>query len=210
MAGPDYFLEKTARQRGFLRVAGVDEVGRGPLAGPVLAAAVVLSPDRIPDGLDDSKAIPRSRRPALAARIETLAQVGIGRAEVAEIDTLNILRAAHLAMCRALAALPCSADYALIDGNLLPRGLAMRGEAVVRGDARSLSIAAASIVAKVRRDAEMAALAQQYPGYGWERNAGYPTAEHRAALKSHGVTPVHRRSFRPVHDILWQEDFSGR
>ncbi len=196
-------FEKAAWDRGFVRVAGVDEVGRGPLAGPVLAGAVIL--EVVPDGLNDSKKLTAARREALADQINATAHVGIGRAEVEEIDRLNILRASQLAMVRAVAALPVSPDYLLIDGHLIPDGLPVPAEAIVKGDGRSASIAAASIVAKIRRDAEMFALAQQHPGYGWDRNAGYPTAEHKEGLKSHGVTPFHRRSFKPIHNILLQE-----
>ncbi len=202
---PDFSFESAALGRGAARVAGVDEAGRGPLAGPVVAAAVILRPDRIPPGLNDSKQLTQARRTALFAAILESAQVGVGQADVAEIDALNILRASHLAMCRALAALPVAADHAIIDGNLVPRGLTIGCEAVVGGDARCLSVAAASIVAKVTRDRIMVDLAQQFPVYGWDRNAGYPTAEHVAMLKSHGATPHHRRSFRPVHNILYQE-----
>jgi ribonuclease HII len=201
---PDFSFETAALGRGATRVAGVDEVGRGPLAGPVTAAAVVLDPARIPEGLNDSKALSAKRREALHAEIIAVAQVSVAHASVAEIDELNILRAAHLAMTRALAGLVPAADHALIDGNLLPRGLALSAEPVVKGDARSLSIAAASIVAKVTRDRIMVDLAQQHPGYGWERNAGYPSKGHISALQNLGVTPHHRRSFRPVHNILYQ------
>lgn len=207
--GPDMSFEKAAWDAGFIRVAGVDEVGRGPLAGPVVAAAVVLDPARIPEGLNDSKKVPARRRASLADKILESAEVGVGRAEVEEIDAINILRASHVAMVRAIEALPTPPDYVLVDGNMIPRDLLIPAEAIVKGDGRSQSIAAASIVAKIGRDTEMASLAQQYPGYGWERNAGYPTAEHRARLKSHGVTPFHRRSFKPVHDILWQEKILG-
>jgi ribonuclease HII len=202
--GPDYLREHAALCRGCRCVAGVDEAGRGPLAGPVVAAAVVLRPGRIPEGLNDSKKLPAPERQRLSHMIRAEAAVGIGIASVDEIDSLNILRAAHLAMVRALAALPEPPDLALIDGNMLPRGLACAGEAVVQGDALCLSIAAASIVAKVVRDGIMVDLAQQHPGYAWERNMGYPTPEHRAALSRHGLTPHHRRSFRPVHNILYQ------
>jgi ribonuclease HII len=183
-------------------VAGVDEVGRGPLAGPVLAAAVVLDFTQLPAGLADSKALRPARRQALARAIQAGAAVGIGQASVAEIDALNILRASHLAMRRALAALPQPPDHALIDGNLLPHDLPCPATAVVRGDATVLSIAAASIVAKVARDALMAELDLAHPGYGWRANAGYPTAAHLAALRTLGVTPHHRRSFGPIHNIL--------
>lgn len=199
---PDYSFELAAHARGFARVAGVDEVGRGPLAGPVTAAAVILDPANIPEGLNDSKKLSAKRRDALFDQIMAVAQVSIAHATVAEIDEMNILRASHVAMCRALAGLP--ADYVLVDGNLLPKDLSLPAEPLISGDARSLSIAAASIIAKVVRDRIMVDLAQQFPAYGWERNAGYPSAAHRAALIAHGVTPHHRRSFKPVHNILYQ------
>ena len=202
--GPDFELETALRARGCRAIAGVDEVGRGPLAGPVLAAAVVLDPDNIPAGLNDSKKLTAKRRLNLADAIHRNATVSIAEASVAEIDEINILRAAHLAMCRALEGLLVTPDHALIDGNMIPRDIALPATPVVKGDARSLSIAAASIVAKVARDQIMVDLAQHYPGYGWDTNAGYPSAAHRAALKQHGVTPHHRRSFKPVHNILWQ------
>jgi ribonuclease HII len=190
--------------KGASLVVGVDEVGRGPLAGPVTACAVRLDPDRIPKGLRDSKLLTPARREALFEEINAVAQVSIAHASVEEIDTLNILRASHLAMERAVAAL--GADHALIDGNLIPRGLACGATAIVKGDAKCLSIAAASIVAKVTRDRIMVDLAQQHPGYGWEANAGYPTKAHLAALQNLGVTAWHRRSFKPVHNILYQEN----
>ena len=202
MSGPDYALEEAARRAGARVVAGVDEVGRGPLAGPVTAAAVILDLTRIPEGIDDSKKLPAKRRAALAEAIMRDCDWAVGHASVEEIDAMNILRASHLAMCRAIAGLRQRPDLALIDGNLLPRDLPMPGQAVVKGDARSLSIAAASLVAKFLRDRIMVDLAQQHPGYGWEVNAGYPTKAHRQALLDLGVTPYHRRSFRPVHNIL--------
>lgn len=202
---PDFRAETAARAAGAVYVAGVDEVGRGPLAGPVMAAAVILDPDRLPEGLNDSKRIGRARRQVLAEQIASACAVGVGAATVEEIDALNILRASQLAMCRALAALPRAPDLALIDGPVLLRDLVCAGQAIVGGDRRSLSIAAASIVAKVRRDAHMMALAQQFPGYGWEKNAGYPTRAHLAALRDLGATPHHRRSFAPVRNILYQE-----
>ena len=203
--GPDFSLEAAAILRGATRVAGVDEVGRGPLAGPVTAAAVVLNPDDIPLGLNDSKKLTARRREALFDEIMARAEVSVAHASVAEIDALNILRAAHLAMECAIAGLSPAPDHVLIDGNLLPRGLTLSAETVVKGDGRALSIAAASIVAKVTRDRIMVDLAQQHPGYGWERNAGYPSKSHISALQDLGVTPHHRRSFRPVHNILYQE-----
>jgi ribonuclease HII len=200
---PDFGFETAALANGASIVVGVDEVGRGPLAGPVTACAVRLNPDRIPQGLRDSKALSASRREALFAEIMAMAQVSVAHASVEEIDSLNILRASHLAMERAVAAL--GADHALIDGNLIPRGLACGATAIIKGDAKCLSIAAASIVAKVTRDRIMVDLAQQHPGYGWEVNAGYPTKVHLAALRNLGVTAWHRRSFKPVHNILYQE-----
>jgi len=201
---PDFAHETEACASGAVRVVGVDEVGRGPLAGPVTACAVRLDPERIPAGLRDSKLISAARREILFDAIMALAEVSVAHATVQEIDALNILRASHLAMERAVAGL--AADHALIDGNLIPRGLACRATAIVKGDAKCLSIAAASIVAKVTRDRIMVDLAQQHPGYGWEANAGYPTKAHLEALRILGVTPWHRRSFKPVHNILYQEN----
>jgi ribonuclease HII len=205
MSAPDYALEEAAFRAGARVVAGVDEVGRGPLAGPVTAAAVVLDIRRIPQGINDSKKLSPKRREMLAQAIMECCDWAVGHASVEEIDALNILRASHLAMCRAIAGLRQRPDLALIDGNMLPRDLPMPGQAVVKGDARSLSIAAASLVAKLLRDRIMVDLAQQHPGYGWEVNAGYPTKAHRQALLDLGVTPYHRRSFKPVHNILCKE-----
>ncbi|TYB77827.1 ribonuclease HII [Maritimibacter fusiformis] len=202
---PDFSHEADLIAAGARCVAGVDEVGRGPLAGPVTAAAVVLDPDRIPAGLNDSKALTAKRREALFAEIMAVAQVSVAHASVDEIDRLNILYASHLAMERAVAGLAPSPDRLLIDGNLVPAGLTVEARAVVKGDARCLSIAAASIIAKVTRDRIMVGLAQQHPGYGWETNAGYPSKRHISALQDIGVTPHHRRSFRPVHNILYQD-----
>lgn len=202
---PDYSFEQAAQARGLLCVAGVDEVGRGPLCGPVTAAAVVLDPARIPAGLNDSKKLSAKRRAELAAEIMQVADFCVAHASVAEIDALNILQASHLAMCRAVAGLRTRPDHVLVDGNRLPRDLGLSAEALVKGDARSVSISAASILAKEARDALMVDLAQQYPGYGWEKNAGYPTKDHLEALLNLGVTPVHRRSFKPVHNILCQD-----
>lgn len=202
---PDLSFEMAAQSRGLQNVAGVDEVGRGPLCGPVLAAAVRLDPACIPEGLNDSKKLTARRREALFEAIMASADVAVGEASVAEIDEHNILRASHMAMCRAVAGLAMVPDHLLIDGNMIPKGLTTGAEAVVKGDSRSMSIAAASIVAKVLRDRIMVDLAQQHPGYGWERNAGYPTKDHLEALRNLGVTPHHRRSFKPVHNILCQE-----
>ncbi|WP_068239952.1 ribonuclease HII [Tritonibacter horizontis] len=205
MNDPDLLLEDAARARGYLRIAGVDEVGRGPLAGPVTAAAVILDPDNLPVGLNDSKKLSAKRRALAEAEIQTRAVWAVAHASVEEIDQLNILRASHLAMQRAVEALDPPPDFLLVDGNLIPRDLAIPAEAVIKGDGKSLSIAAASILAKECRDRIMVDLAQQFPGYGWEKNAGYPSKQHREALVKLGVTPHHRRSFKPVHNILYQE-----
>lgn len=198
---PDWSEEKRLLAGGARRVAGVDEVGRGPLAGPVTAAAVVLDPRCIPEGLDDSKKLTLAARERLFNEIMANAIVSVAHASVEEIDALNILYASHLAMERAIAAMR-PVCHALVDGNMIPKGLGCPATALVKGDGRSLSIAAASIVAKVTRDRIMVDLAQQFPGYGWEKNAGYPTSGHREALETLGVTPHHRRSFKTVHKML--------
>lgn len=205
MEQPDYSFESAALQRGHVRIAGVDEVGRGPLAGPVTAAAVILDPDNIPTGLNDSKKLSAKKRDAVEQEMFDAAEVAIAHASVEEIDEINILRASHLAMERAVAMLDPAPDYLLIDGNLIPRGLTIPCEAVIKGDGKSVSIAAASIVAKQCRDRLMVDLAQQYPGYGWEKNAGYPSKQHREALVDLGVTQHHRRSFKPIHKMLYQD-----
>lgn len=199
---PDFTLEQTAIDAGHTLIAGVDEVGRGPLCGPVTAAAVILDPQNIPAGLNDSKKLTAKRREALYDLLLECATVSVAHATVAEIDELNILRASHLAMERAVAGLPQTPDHVLIDGNLIPKGLTLSAQAVVKGDGKSVSIAAASIMAKTVRDRIMVDLAQQYPGYGWEKNAGYPTAVHLESLQKLGVTPHHRRSFKPVYKML--------
>ncbi len=182
-------------------VAGVDEVGRGPWAGPVVAAAVILDPAFVPDGIADSKRLSAARREALFAALGEAARIGLGAASVAEIERLNILGASLLAMQRAVAALGVAPGHVLVDGDRLPP-LPCPATAVVGGDSRSLSIAAASIVAKVTRDRLMARLARRYPGFGWERNAGYGTRAHRAGLAAHGPTPHHRRGFAPIARLL--------
>ena len=199
---PDFVEEDICVGQGARIVVGVDEAGRGPLAGPVVAAAVVLDRGRVPVGLDDSKKLGKRARDRLFDEIEAVAEVSVGIADVTEIDDLNILYASHLAMERAVAGLSEEPCHALIDGNMVPKALACPATALVKGDGRSLSIAAASIIAKVTRDRIMVDLAQQYPGYGWEKNAGYPTKAHVAALSTLGVTPYHRRSFKPVHNML--------
>ena len=206
---PDYRLETTLGALDGRRVIGLDEAGRGPWAGPVVAGAVWLDPAKLaPDllaRLDDSKKLSRAAREAVLASLKaaprSAARLGVGQASVAEIDRLNILQASLLAMTRAAKALGLAADAALVDGTQSP-ALACPVTCVVKGDGRSWSIAAASILAKVTRDRQMAVLAQRYPGYGWERNQGYGTAEHRAALTRLGVTDEHRRSFRPIREAL--------
>ena len=183
-------------------VAGVDEAGRGPLAGPVVAAAVILDPDNIPDGIADSKILEADVRRTLYREILAAARVGIGIAGVQRIDSENILNASLWAMADAVAELSCKPRLVLVDGNKVPPRLACASRAIVKGDAKCLSIAAASIVAKVTRDTIMIELARTYPGYGFERHKGYGTAEHHAAIERHGVTPHHRRSFRPVQLAL--------
>ena len=186
-------------------VAGIDEVGRGPWAGPVVAAAVILDVASLPDDLtrtiDDSKKLSAAKREDIAARLCHCARIGIGAATIAEIGALNILGATFRAMERAVAALGIVPDMALVDGNRAP-ALCCPVRTVVKGDSISLSIAAASIVAKVTRDRIMARLAIRYPDFGWERNAGYGTAQHRAALERVGVTPHHRKTYAPIAALL--------
>ncbi|WP_332693666.1 ribonuclease HII [Bosea sp. (in: a-proteobacteria)] len=197
----DYSHEARAIAQGCQLVAGVDEVGRGPLAGPVVAAAVILDPQTIPNGLADSKLLSATRRDALFEIIlQQALGVGIGSASAVEIDRINIRQATLLAMRRAVAALPLSPGLVLVDGND-PPSLACSCEAIIGGDALISSIAAASIIAKVMRDRMMARLGQLYPAYGFAGHAGYGTAQHRAALKEHGPCPAHRYSFAPVKGV---------
>ena len=197
---PDWTRE---RQAGCL-VAGVDEAGRGPLAGPVVAAAVILPDPKkfsLPDGINDSKVLTPARRDEIFAGLRATAIIGVGMASVDEIDQINILQATMLAMTRAVKALDEFPGLALVDGNRLP-DLPCPGDAVIGGDGLCLSIAAASIVAKVIRDRFMERLAQANPSYGWERNRGYGTAEHLSAITSGGITCHHRRSFAPVREAI--------
>ena len=182
-----------------MKIAGVDEAGRGPLCGPVYAAAVILDPARPIDGLNDSKKLSEKKREALAPLIRERALAwAVGIATVEEIDRLNILHATMLAMRRAVEGLAVPPDQVLIDGNRVPPGLTMPARAIVGGDASEAAISAASILAKTGRDHEMMALAVLYPQYGIAKHKGYPTAEHLAALRMHGPSPIHRRSFAPV------------
>lgn len=183
-------------------ICGIDEAGRGPLAGPVVAAAVILDPVCIPEGLNDSKKLDAPRREKLFAALQTCAEIGVGIATVEEIDRINILQATFLAMERAVAALPRAPQLALIDGNRKPKSLSCASLTIVGGDARSLSIAAASIAAKVTRDRMMIDAAIAHPGYGFERHMGYGTAAHLDALSRLGPCEIHRRSFAPIRNML--------
>ena len=184
------------------KLAGVDEVGRGPLAGPVVTAAVILHPDRPIEGLADSKKLTEKRREALYDEIiEKAAAWSLGRCEADEIDRLNIYQATLLAMERAVAGLGIPPEYVLVDGNRCPRWH-WPSEPVIKGDGRVAAISAASVLAKVTRDREMVALEETYPGYGLAAHKGYPTPVHLEALQKQGVTPIHRRSFRPVQEAL--------
>jgi len=181
-------------------VAGVDEAGCAPLAGPVVAAAIILDRNKYPRGIDDSKNLPLEAREALYSRLVKCAAYGVGVASVEEIDSINIYWARMLAMTRAVEALGVEPAWVLVDGNATPRWK-RPSKAIVGGDAKCRSIAAASIIAKVSRDRMMAEWAGEYPGYGWETNRGYGTPEHYRALNALGLTPLHRRSFAPVRAI---------
>lgn len=209
---PDFSLEDACRATSAAPavVCGVDEAGRGPLAGPVVAGATVLDPARLPaalrDGLDDSKKLSAKKRDALFALLTDPATPGVhwglGLASVAEIDSLNILRATHLAMQRAVEALSLRPTVALIDGNQMPRSFPCPVQAVIKGDGLSLSIAAASVLAKVHRDRLMLDLHAAFPVYNWAKNMGYGTAEHRTAMRTHGLSPHHRLSFGGQRELF--------
>lgn len=201
--GPDYSLELAAGAPA-KPIAGVDEAGRGAWAGPVVAAAVILDPKNIPVGLNDSKKLSAKKREALFNEITTSADVGIGIASVEQVEMRNVLNASMDAMRDAVAELETVPAVALIDGNKAPL-LACETQTVISGDARSQSIAAASIIAKVTRDRIMTALALDFPGYGWERNVGYGTAVHKSGIETHGVNEHHRRSYKPIRNILSHE-----
>ena len=196
---PDMQYEKNALAEGHSRVCGIDEAGRGPLAGPVVAAAVILPPDFELPGLTDSKQLSVRKRESLFEQLMQSPDVlkGIAQATVEEIDRLNILRATHLAMARAAQSICPSPDFCLIDGLPVP-GFPIDSRSIVKGDAHCLSIAAASVLAKVTRDRIMRELHEQFPQYGWDHNAGYGTAQHMRAIEKYGITPHHRRSFAPV------------
>jgi len=205
---PHYIYESRLLKTMAGPVCGVDEAGRGPLAGPVVAAAVILDRKRIPRGLNDSKQLSEEDREALFPQIMAMAvAVGVGEASVDEIDLLNIRMATHQAMARAVRALAVAAEFALVDGNDAP-ALPCRCDTLIKGDGRSVSIAAASIVAKVTRDRLMVRLHDEHPHYNWKNNKGYGTPDHYVGLKSHGVTVHHRRSFSPVRNIVLGEAIS--
>jgi ribonuclease HII len=199
---PDFRLELKAREAGHWPVAGADEAGRGPLAGPVVAAAVILDPKRIPDGLNDSKQLSAQRREELFEQILATATVAIASSSSRRIDETDIRKASLDAMRRAILSLSIPASYVLTDGLDVPPGLECPGEAVVKGDARSVSIAAASIVAKVTRDRMMTRADLIFPAYGFAAHAGYGTARHRAGIDSHGPCPLHRMSFGRLKQFL--------
>jgi len=198
---PTFQIEADLIEKSMGPVCGIDEAGRGPWSGPVVAAAVVLAPENIPAGINDSKKLSHNRREELFDIIYQSAHVGVGIVDVDDIDRLNILQATFLAMRTAVSELKIAPAVALIDGTGKP-GLMCEMQTLIKGDQRSLSIAAASIIAKVTRDRIMADLALEFPHYSWERNKGYGTAAHRAGLESFGVTIHHRKSFKPIQRLL--------
>ena len=195
---PDFAHEEEAIRSGLFPVAGTDEAGRGPLAGPVVAAAVILDPQQIPAGLNDSKKLSKKRREAIYDEILKTAEVSIATSSPRLIDEMNILQASLDAMRRAVSGLTSAPKLVLVDGRDVPKGLPCKGSALIKGDARSVSIAAASIVAKVTRDRMMERAGILYPAYGFAGHAGYGTAAHLAAINEHGPCPLHRMSFRPL------------
>ncbi|MCX5512342.1 ribonuclease HII [Kaistia algarum] len=206
---PTDSIERRLRRLGSKRVTGIDEAGRGPLAGPVVAAAVILDPRNIPEGLDDSKKLSRPERERLFALILANAVVSVAAASVGRIGATDIRQATLWAMRRAAAGLPLVPDYAIVDGIDVPPGLPCASEALVKGDARSVSIAAASIVAKVTRDRMMIRAAGHFPRYGFDRHMGYGTAFHLTALREHGACALHRTTFAPVRAVLTNENAAG-
>ena len=206
MALPDFEVETQLITEGYRAVAGVDEVGRGCIAGPVTAAAVILDPKNIPNGLNDSKKLSLKQREKAFSEIQEKCIFNVAHSTVSEIDQINILQASLLAMERAIAGLNINPDFVLIDGNKSPEDLRAKYKTIVNGDSKSLSIAAASIVAKITRDRIMSRLDKEFPGYDWSKNAGYPTKFHKSAILNIGITPHHRRSFKPVHNILYPEN----
>jgi ribonuclease HII len=200
---PDFSAEKVLLQNGKQIIVGVDEVGRGPWAGPVVAAAVCLDPQNLPIGATDSKKLSAKKRETLSVEIKKTAKWCIAEASVEEVDALNIREATLLAMARAVEGLKLAVDHTFIDGNAMPKKLmSQSAECVIKGDSKVLSIACASIIAKVYRDDMMAKLSEEFPHYAWERNAGYGTKAHQEGLATHGITPHHRKSFKPIQVLL--------
>ena len=203
---PDFDVETGLIKKGYKAIAGVDEVGRGCIAGPVTAAAVILNPQKIPSGLNDSKKLNLKNREKIFQSIQDTCTFCVAHSSVEEIDQINILQAALLSMKRAILGLRIKPDFVLIDGNKNPEGLESNFETIIKGDSKSLSIAAASIVAKITRDRIMSRLDKEFPGYNWSQNAGYPTKMHKSAILDIGITPYHRRSFKPVYNILYKQN----
>jgi len=203
---PDFDVETGLIKKGYKAIAGVDEVGRGCIAGPVTAAAVILNPQKIPSGLNDSKKVSFETREKIFRSIQDTCTFCVAHSSVEEIDQINILQASLLSMKRAILGLNIKPDFVLIDGDKSPNGLEGKSQTIIKGDGKSLSIAAASIVAKVTRDRFMSRLDKEFPGYDWSQNAGYPTKLHKAAILKIGITPYHRRSFKPVYNILYSEN----
>ena len=199
---PNFLLEENLMRSGHSVVAGVDEVGRGPLAGPVTAAAVILNPLNIPDNLKDSKLLNFNKREKIYEELIYSSTFAVAHISPKEIDKLNILQASLLAMVNAVSKLNVTPNHILIDGNKVPEKLNNKATAIVKGDSTVASIAAASIIAKVTRDRLMRDLDSDFPVYEWAKNSGYPTKCHMNAILKYGVTPHHRRSFRPIHNIL--------
>ena len=203
---PNFDAETRLIKKGYKAIAGVDEVGRGSIAGPVTAAAVILNPQKIPTGLNDSKKLNLKNREKIFQLIQDTCTFCVAHSSVEEIDQINILQAALLSMKRAILGLRIKPDFVLIDGNKNPEGLESNFETIIKGDSKSLSIAAASIVAKITRDRIMSRLDEEFPGYNWSQNAGYPTKMHKSAILDIGITPYHRRSFKPVYNILYKKN----
>lgn len=206
MSLPDFDTETRLIRKGYKAIAGVDEVGRGCIAGPVTAAAVILNPQKIPSGLNDSKKLNLKNREKIFRSIQDTCTFCVAHSSVEEIDQINILQATFLSMKRAIWGLDIKPDFVLIDGNKNPEGLESNFETIIKGDSKSLSIAAASIVAKITRDRIMSRLDKEFPGYNWSQNAGYPTKMHKSAILDIGITPYHRRSFKPVYNILYKQN----
>ena len=206
MSLPNFDVETRLIRKGYKAIAGVDEVGRGCIAGPVTAAAVILNPQKIPSGLNDSKKLNLKNREKIFQSIQDTCTFCVAHSSVEEIDQINILQAALLSMKRAIWGLRIKPDFVLIDGNKNPEGLESNFETIIKGDSKSLSIAAASIVAKITRDRIMSRLDKEFPGYNWSQNAGYPTKMHKSAILDIGITPYHRRSFKPVYNILYNQN----